>query len=73
MMLDPQHLSVINNEAANRFEVTLEHGQMAIMAYMLAKGRIMFTHTEVPAECEGNGIARWRKWRLMRPATRVYK
>ena len=31
-------------------------GSLAIAEYRLIKGRIMFTHTEVPSEHEGQGI-----------------
>lgn len=57
MTQDPNRLTVVNHSAAKRFEVKLEDGTVAIMEYMLAAGRIIFTHTEVPPEWEGQGIA----------------
>jgi predicted GNAT family acetyltransferase len=46
---------VRNNEAAHRYELEVE-GQLALAAYRLGDGRIVFTHTEVPDALEGRGI-----------------
>ena len=46
---------VRDNRAANRFEMEAQ-GQLAIAAYRREGERIVFTHTEVPAELEGRGI-----------------
>lgn len=45
-----------NNEEQSRFETTVE-GKTAFAAYHRGDGRITFTHTEVPPELEGRGIA----------------
>jgi predicted GNAT family acetyltransferase len=45
-----------NNEAASRFEAALD-GLTAVTEYRRKPGRIIFTHTEVPHELEGKGIA----------------
>ena len=57
MSLDVAALEVINNEAEKRFEAKLPDGQYAFVEYMRAKKNIIFTHTEVPREYEGMGIA----------------
>ena len=44
-----------NNEAAKRFELTVgDH--TAFVDYILLSKRIIYTHTEVPAALEGQGI-----------------
>jgi uncharacterized protein len=46
-----------NNEQESRFETTVD-GHLAIAAYDLEEpDRIVFTHTEVPEELSGRGIA----------------
>lgn len=56
MKIDPNEIKVINNAGRKRFEVRFgEH--TAVSEYMRAGDRIIFTHTEVPKEMEGNGIA----------------
>jgi len=47
---------VIWNEARQRFEISLE-GKMAVADYQIENGRMLFTHTEVPVEFRGKGIA----------------
>jgi predicted GNAT family acetyltransferase len=47
---------VTNNQAESRYELAAE-GSTAIAAYRLSGKRIVFTHTEVPTELEGRGIA----------------
>ncbi len=56
MEINPDSLEVTNNIIQNRFEVSLE-GRTAIMEYMIAGTNMIFTHTEVPPEFEGKGIA----------------
>lgn len=46
---------VIDNEAAGRFELA-EQGGTAIAAYQHEGDAIVFTHTEVPTELEGEGL-----------------
>lgn len=48
---------VINNKEKNRYELKLD-GHTAIAEYILNKqGVLFFTHTEVPKEFEGEGVA----------------
>lgn len=47
---------VINNHAKGRFELGAD-GHVAVAYYKLKDGVITFTHTEVPKELEGRGIA----------------
>ncbi|WP_069130385.1 GNAT family N-acetyltransferase [Rhodohalobacter halophilus] len=49
--------NVINNKEKNRYELSLD-GNTAIAEYILnKKGVLFFTHTEVPQELEGQGVA----------------
>lgn len=57
MSFDPNELEVVHNEAAKRFEVAVE-GELALIQYIRAGERIVFTHTEVPEALEGQGIAK---------------
>lgn len=50
-------MDIINNQDAMRFEADLGGGKLALIEYMLAGKNIVFTHTEVPPEFEGQGIA----------------
>lgn len=45
-----------DNRERHRFEADLGDGTIAIAEYTLPKGKIMFTHTEVPPAHEGQGI-----------------
>jgi predicted GNAT family acetyltransferase len=47
---------VRDNPDKHRFEIDLGDGSLAIAEYTLPEGKIMFTHTEVPAAHEGQGI-----------------
>jgi predicted GNAT family acetyltransferase len=49
-------VEVQHNEAANRFEAEV-NGQLAVAEYIRAGEQIIFTHTEVPEELEGQGVA----------------
>ena len=44
-----------DNEERKRYELKIQ-GHTAFIDYILAKGNIYLTHTEVPAELEGQGI-----------------
>ncbi|WP_228845273.1 GNAT family N-acetyltransferase [Phototrophicus methaneseepsis] len=55
-MMDSEQIEVKNNPEKNRFEVILGD-QIAMVQYMIAGKNIVFTHTEVPPEFEGKGIA----------------
>lgn len=52
----PQPLLIHDNSARRRFEADLGDGTMAIAQYKLLPGKIVFIHTEVPADHEGQGI-----------------
>ena len=47
---------VTNNEQKSRYETTVD-GHTAFSAYRKSGDTITFTHTEVPPELEGKGIA----------------
>ena len=47
---------VSDNPDRHRFEIDLGDGTLAIAVYMLAPGKITFTHTEVPREHGGKGL-----------------
>jgi predicted GNAT family acetyltransferase len=49
-------LAIHDNREAGRYEAEVE-GQLAFAEYMLTGNNITFTHTEVPEELEGHGIA----------------
>ena len=49
-------VAVTNNEAKRQFEAEVD-GAVAVAQYTLAGDRIIFTHTEVPPEMEGQGVA----------------
>lgn len=46
---------VVNNEAARRFELTID-GRTAFLTYARSGGRINLVHTEVPPELAGRGL-----------------
>jgi uncharacterized protein len=48
---------VVHNPEAKRFEIALGDNKLGMVEYMRAGGNIIFTHTEVPEEFEGQGIA----------------
>lgn len=48
--------NVIHNVKESRFEISLE-GKTALVDYRMRDNMILVTHTEVPAEFEGRGIA----------------
>jgi uncharacterized protein len=49
-------VQVVHNVDEGRFEAEVE-GRLAVAEYHLAPGRILFTHTEVPPQFRGRGIA----------------
>lgn len=49
-------IPVRDNRAADRFEIE-QDGHLAIAQYILAADHIIFTHTEVPPELGGRGLA----------------
>ncbi|MBI5767137.1 MAG: N-acetyltransferase [Verrucomicrobia bacterium] len=56
-------INVQHNRAEHRFEATVD-GHRAVADYTLADGAVVFTHTFVPPELRGRGIAE----KLVRPA-----
>jgi predicted GNAT family acetyltransferase len=52
--MDP--LTASNNDAKSRFEIVTD-GHTAFASYSLRPGEIVLTHTEVPKELGGRGIA----------------
>src|SRR4051812_10411213 len=55
-MTDTPPRTVRDNVEKHRFEIDLGDGSRAIAEYTLRAGKIMFTHTEVPPEHEGQGL-----------------
>lgn len=53
---DTGGITVRHNVAAHRFEAEVD-GHLSVAEYELAEGRIVFTHTLVPPELRGRGIA----------------
>ena len=49
-------MTVRHNVAEHRYELDTDHG-LAIAVYREQGGRAIFTHTEVPPQEEGKGIA----------------
>ena len=56
MMTDPAAIPVVHNAIAKRFEIKLD-GETAYSKYLLAGGKIIIEHTEVPEALEGRGLA----------------
>jgi uncharacterized protein len=48
--------AIRDNVEEHRFEADLGDGSFGIAQYYLRDGKIVFTHTEVPASHEGKGI-----------------
>ncbi|MFZ0708959.1 MAG: GNAT family N-acetyltransferase [Terrimicrobiaceae bacterium] len=57
MESQPESHFVAHNVSRNRFEVALGE-QAAFAEYRVEGDRMIFTHTEVPPEFRGRGIAR---------------
>jgi len=55
-MSRPPKPEIRNNPEQQRIETEVD-GHLAKIAYRLAENKIIFTHTEVPPELEGRGIA----------------
>jgi uncharacterized protein len=56
MTIDPAAIPVVHNMTAKRFEITIG-GKTAYSKYLLAGGKIIIEHTEVPEALEGWGLA----------------
>ncbi|RWI03791.1 MAG: N-acetyltransferase [Mesorhizobium sp.] len=48
---------VTENPQQHRFELPIADGAIAAASYRLENGRVVLTHTEVPSEFSGQGIA----------------
>lgn len=48
-------MTVTHNAPLGRYEMETKHG-LAVAVYVQQGDRLVFTHTEVPAADEGNGI-----------------
>ncbi|WP_457584863.1 GNAT family N-acetyltransferase [Ensifer canadensis] len=48
---------VKDNQAQQRFELTIAGGALAVAYYRIENGSIVLVHTEVPYEFSGAGIA----------------
>lgn len=57
-MVDKDKLNVVNNPEETRFEIRFDDGSLAMVEYMLSGNNIIYTHTEVPPEHEGQGIGK---------------
>ena len=55
-MTDTGALQIRDNPDENRFVADLGDGSLAIADYQIKDGKIIFTHTEVPRQHEGQGI-----------------
>jgi uncharacterized protein len=51
-----QEIGVVDNPEANQFEAHVD-GHVALVAYLRRDDTIFFTHTEVPKELQGRGLA----------------
>ena len=60
---NPSPVAVQHNAAASRYEAVVD-GHLAVAEYQLDGDRMTFTHTFVPPELRGRGIAE----KLVRPA-----
>jgi len=56
LLIPTSHLCVRDNPALSRFELDA-NGVTAVSYYTLAGGVMTFTHTEVPPQARGGGIA----------------
>ncbi len=56
MSIDPQSLGFRNNAQASRYELHDGDEVLAFAQYRAEPGRVVFTHTEVGAEHEGQGL-----------------
>ncbi|WP_438482213.1 GNAT family N-acetyltransferase [Oleiharenicola lentus] len=55
-MSTPVPIEVLHNVAANRFEATVD-GHLSVCDYAIDESLMIFTHTLVPSELRGRGIA----------------
>ena len=56
MMSPESPIEIIHNRAANRFETTVD-GRQSVADYVIRDKEMIMTHTYVPSELRGRGIA----------------
>jgi predicted GNAT family acetyltransferase len=56
VMTGAAKFAIRDNPEKHRFEADLGDGSLALAEYNLLRGKIVFTHTEVPPAHEGEGI-----------------
>jgi predicted GNAT family acetyltransferase len=56
MNIDAEKLNVVHNVDAHRFEIEIDQ-YLSVLEYEMRGDQIIFYHTEVPPELEGQGIA----------------
>ena len=56
MQVDLANIIIEHNEPAERFEAKVD-GQLAVVEYQRQGNTLYFTHTEVPSQFRGQGIA----------------
>src|SRR5207245_273035 len=56
MSIAPEELTVMDNSAANRFEIHIGD-DIAFLTYVRDGTAVAYSHTEVPPSLEGHGIA----------------
>lgn len=49
-------MNITNNTEQRQWQVEAD-GKLAVLKYQQRDGRVIYTHTEVPSELEGRGIA----------------
>jgi hypothetical protein len=55
-MNPPEPATVVHHPTARRYEIAVA-GHLALLDYTTANGRTVFTHTFVPPELRGRGLA----------------
>jgi uncharacterized protein len=55
-MIDFEKIDITDNKTSSRFEMIVD-GKISYIEYILARNKIILTHTEVPAQLEGKGVA----------------
>jgi predicted GNAT family acetyltransferase len=55
-MIDFDEVEITDNKTSSRFEMKVD-GNISYIEYMLAGNKIILTHTEVPVQLEGKGVA----------------
>ena len=56
MDIDAKQLVVADNESDSQFEIHVD-GYVAVLQYIRTESRVIYVHTGVPPELEGQGVA----------------